>query len=140
MRAQDVYGDWLDGYDWTHWATLTFSRAPTLAGARRWTERALEKHGVHSAFWATEKGYYGRWHVHALLDCERRDGLSVVRARLEPSAAADETAQALATWWRRHLGIERTERYDPGRGAVSYVSKYVTKSLSDYDWWARQTP
>jgi len=110
------YADWLQGYPWTHFLTLTFSRPTSPAGAMRAWERTEREALPDGSFWfvGAEPGEkFGRWHLHALIH--------VVRP-LE--------AEILGQWWRNHYGIShvRTIR----KGATFYVSKYAFKEHGDW--------
>lgn len=141
----EIYGAWLDEYSWDTFATLTFRTQdygsgpvpPTLKKCRAATEKALRNNGFRRAFWGAERGYEGRWHVHTLLESQRLEALPVVST---PAGRRDTTlaAENLDQWWRKRYGLTRIERYLPARGAASYVSKYVSKQMSDYDLWLRR--
>lgn len=140
-----IFGAWLDSFEWTTFATLTFRTKdhgsgpvePTLKKCRASTEEALSNNGFQRAFWAAERGFEGRWHVHALLEAEARSDVALVSTRPTSRHAVEPAAKALDTYWRRKHGITRIERYLHARGASYYCGKYVTKRLADYDWWER---
>lgn len=144
-----IFGAWLDTQEWDLWATFTlrsavYSRqtyagdpvavAPTLKRCRAATERAFRDLGIHRAFWATERGFHGRWHVHALLEAQGGEAVSLVSTNGADHIRTQQ-AEAVDSYWRRKHGIASVEPYIQTRGAAGYCAKYVTKQLSDYDLW-----
>jgi hypothetical protein len=69
-------------------------------------------------FWAAEPFSIGvregSYHVHALLETR-------------------QSAKQIEDWWREKFGFALVKRYNPQRGAVEYVAKYMTKQVHDYD-------
>lgn len=123
------YSNWLTPLPWTHWATCTTGYEMTLKSARRAMERYhkyLSKAGSCTMFWAAEPydckdGY----HTHALI---------ALPPSLNYKNAIDlwQTASGgknLQKWQRIQL-----ETYNPKLGAGHYISKYVTKGFSDFDF------
>lgn len=143
-------GTWLDTYNWEYWATFTLS--PRRLAGSRWAQRLqqlgyapssrdLEEARSHSpsvpqvrralsawsrttkperVFWGTEPGKInGRIHAHALLDFKGKWP--------NPTALWEEAF--------RTMGRSQIDRFEPEKGASHYVSKYVTKRLSDFDLW-----
>lgn len=147
------YADGLSGYNWSHWATFTWRPRKELAD--NGADRLVRKYdGVKSPrtvsldqvdpismpairramgrwcyrikpsaiWWATEPGgRFGRHHIHALMHLTER--------------AQDREPWLLAFRW---FGRSEVEAYDSDKGAAHYVSKYVTKELSDFDFWTRR--
>lgn len=136
-------GDFLSGYPWSHFLTLTFKPLPrtgkkgdtltwgrftrrdTAAGVsdayamRAWRGylRDVSKLADVPLFWffGIEHGEKrGRLHVHALTGNTERLPVQLLREQ-----------------WRN--GFTRILSYDPSRGAAHYVSKYVTKQLAEWD-------
>lgn len=137
----ETWGDWLNGYDWSHWATLTFApyQRPSKPGlgppkddatknkpgpppdyAHRAFNRFISGLSCRSGqgvwwFRGDEFGErLGRLHLHSVI------------------GGADRVPpEALARAWRD--GFAQVERFDPEKGAAHYVTKYVTKGLADYE-------
>ena len=104
-------GDYLAGYEWDHWVTLTPSRPscgpnPLAATFERRFIRKLERAAQHHLCWARalERSPAGIFHVHALLAGTRN-----IREAYITSA------------W--DLGKADVERYDPQQGAAWYLAK-----------------
>jgi len=134
--SRKCYGSWLDGYNWNSFGTYTFKHlvSPQAAlrawgrfisdGFQEWAKRgAWNVPESDGWFWfaGVEEGrLYGRVHLHALMGHPDDQGLDLLRCA--------QTAAA----WRQRNGIARVEPVEPGRGATYYVSKYVTKDLSEW--------
>lgn len=126
--ADDVrtaWGEWLGGFPWDAWGTLTFRWAdPTHAQL----DRAFGRFITTVRMWADDEAPYflghevgagGRAHLHCLIGGLRGwDGAQ--RSRLWG-------------WWFKRYGRCEVRGYDPEKGAAHYVSKYITKALAHYD-------
>lgn len=117
-RLRYAWGEWLGPIPWSHFATLTFAREPTIEGAlrqyRRWIRR-LEQRAQRKvySFRVAERSGGGILHYHALI--LGTDALSAPAIQLAWSA-----------------GRAQVSPYDASRGAAYYVSKDVATS-PDYD-------
>jgi len=118
---KETWSEWLNRYNWDWYVTLTFRHPVSAKVAHHlWCKwiRALEKQlddGV--GYFRVSEIQRGRQilHYHALM-------LNVRRLRR-------------LTWmdrWYQISGIARIFAYDYQRGANFYLSKYITKELSDY--------
>ena len=141
MPAQDsihqAWTDWLSGFHWDHFATLTFAEPRSEASARRAFGRYVRdlRERTHGGsvgyFCGYEYGTFGRLHLHALLRTSvpqpelGRNGVP------HPSPALPGEL-VWRTWFDR-FGRATVSAYDRNRGAAGYVSKYVTKRLAYYD-------
>lgn len=137
-RIERHYGEWLSGYAWTHWLTLTVDPSRGTRGGKRRLGRAgicsRSAEGVRRAFrneliryaekvsrsrvafaYTVEQGVGGdNPHIHALLFVpETMEGDRLSRA------------------WRH--GRATAERYDPTRGAAFYLSKTFWRTGADWD-------
>lgn len=128
-KAAHAFGKWLNQiqYDesgnlakpWHYWTTWTFREERTARSIRRAIEAHLERISVSHAFWGIESGKVnGRLHGHGLLHFDRQ---------IPPQAEA-----IWDDWFQRH-GRAHVDEFDQDKGAAHYVSKYVGKSLADYD-------
>lgn len=124
-RLLPTWGAFLSDFDWSHFLTLTFRRESVQEFARRqflgYVAR-LERESGRSLFWfyGTEYGKLGRLHLHALTGNTVGMGVQL----------NDEWFQAAGLGAR---GFARVRAYDPKLTAAHYVTKYITKSLADYD-------
>ena len=111
---------YLEGVSWRHFATFTTSKPITVKGARKLMEQVAFQvlRPDERMFWAAEPFQLGvregSYHVHALLETRW-------------------SAKQVQDWWQEHFGHAIVKRYNPTRGAVHYVAKYLTKSAHDYD-------
>lgn len=116
--VKTVWGDWLNSWSWSYWTTFTTQYDLSLPSARRMSEKigkyALDGDDTYM-FWAAEEfDVKDGQHIHALLKTN-------------------------LTWDQvRRFGLKRgrcyIETYDPKLGAGHYVSKYISKRMTDYDW------
>lgn len=118
-RCRQAWVSWLRTFDWHHYVTLTFrwSVPADMAEAyfRRWARRVEQRAQCRlDWFLILEYSCAGAVHIHALVG-----NTDVLRPH------------ELAAAW--HWGWTRIVRYDPRRGAASYVSKHLTKPGFHYD-------
>jgi hypothetical protein len=125
----DVFGGFLESTEWSYWCTFTTGWELTLPSARRMANKIFTKFcGAMgqgdlfqienpAMFWAAEPfDCRNGFHIHALM----RTG-------------AD--AKQIYTWSKKKYGRAQVIKYQKGKGAASYCGKYITKRLSDYDYW-----
>lgn len=132
------YADWLESMQWDFYCTFTTNYELTLKSARRLMGRLHRKletnHSGSTFFWVAEpfdckEGF----HTHGLLRFDDRDykntsvtdGRSLDFELLRKSwlKVNPQSSNCYAT----------LERFQPSRGATSYVGKYMNKYRSDYD-------
>jgi hypothetical protein len=135
-KVQNAFGEWLQSYTWTHWATFTTPYTLTLPSARRLMQRFGEmrvspapgsKKVVKRLFWAAEpfdckEGY----HTHALVEID--EGMPY-KAVLNAYQIASGNKKISKTKWSR----VQMSAYNPQKAAAFYLSKYISKKLADYD-------
>lgn len=126
-----AWGDYLNGFAWDHWVTLT-SRVHECSAERLTAEftrrfvRRLERYAKRRIGWfyAMEQTRAGSFHVHALLHGS---------GALSP--------HALQQAWQ--LGISKVDRYRLGHGASWYLAKEIGTVPDDrlrYDLSRRMAP
>jgi hypothetical protein len=133
-KNQSAYGDWLKGYDWTYWATLTTKYSLTLPSARRIADgfyKHIAKAGFSTMFWAAEpfdtrEGY----HLHALIRVSDLLPYSFIVNTYQTVTGNKDLSRK--NWNRIQL-----MRYNPKLGAGHYCAKYITKELADYDFYGK---
>ena len=119
LTTQRDWGEWLTGFLWAHFATLTFRHQPAVPAAIRdfkvWVRR-LEQRALERVYWfyALERGAAGMLHLHCLVSGTR-----------ELSGGSLEDAWS---WGRADASP-----YDPERGASYYVTKAVASDAAEYD-------
>lgn len=120
MTPREGWLTYLKGVSWTQFATFTTSKPITLKSARRLMDKVAVRvlRPGEKMFWAAEPFSIGvregSYHVHALLETR-------------------QSAKQIEDWWREKFGFALVKRYNPQRGAVEYVAKYMTKQVHDYD-------
>ena len=115
---------WLEGYKWQVWLTLTFKEAVSLEGGWRYAREVTDRLGEESyGFLAIEEGeLFGRTNLHLLLGWrtvnlpERK--LLLFRLWIE------RTKQ-----WGKHASKKQieVERYEERGGAVAYTQKVTAE-------------
>lgn len=126
---RDVTGEWLAGFPWDWYATMTFAELvhPEQA-AKRWRHwvRDLEKREAHRVRWARALEYQRRGviHYHALV--------------WFGGAPQARRLTAMDRWHELGQGFSRIVTYDPDLGATHYLGKYLAKG-GEIDlggvWW-----
>lgn len=118
-------GDWLNGYPWNAWCTLTFRAGNFSADAATravnlWLDYIRTTGSPAVTYYVGHEvgGLGGRLHLHGLI-----------------GNLADYTSRtALWSWWFKRFGRAQVLRYDAERGAAWYVAKYVTKAVAEWDF------
>lgn len=121
--------DYLSGREWSHFVTLTTSRARSDESiVRAFTNRfirALARHAQSPVAWfyAIERGraFETNPHLHALL-----------------AGTEALTSSTISVAWP--LGFTNVKLYDLARGAASYVTKSVLADMDSYDFSRRSAP
>lgn len=122
-QLADAWGDFLAGYPWDWFLTLTFRDPPGSFRAHRMFDRFardIEKAAGVPTGWFRGDEYGplgGRLHIHALM---------LNTAHLPRIAWLNE--------WNRRAGFARILPFDATRGAAFYCAKYVTKEFGDHDF------
>ena len=132
--TKEGMANFLDGQPWNLWTTLSTEYGLSMKSARRSMERMTDKVakdiGQHRVFWAAEpfdvkEGY----HIHSLWSFDSINWSSDNKAMYKQFVSS----------WRTISNIDRanvfSERYDKGKGAHHYCAKYISKNLSDYDFF-----
>ncbi len=119
-QVRAAYPAWLDGFEWSHFCTLTFTEGCGDAFARRAFSRFAGEVQRSAAspiywFWVLERGASRTMpHLHALL-----------------GGTAQLPVRMIDRLWR--LGLRRVRRYDPHRSATWYLTKRILSDATDYD-------
>lgn len=115
-----VFGEWLNQFKWDWWATFTFRRDTSPYRAKksflRFIRGNLHRHAYY--FMVVE------WHSYR--DCVHLHALVGNVDKVRRLSTMDR--------WYATYGISRIWPYDTRLGARYYLSKYITKELSDWDF------
>lgn len=120
MKIYEEWISYLQDVSWTSFATFTTSKELSLKGARRLMVNVANRvlRPGDKMFWAVEPFSLGvrqgTYHVHALLQTR-------------------QSAKQIEDWYLKKYGRADVRRYNKSLGAAVYVSKYMTKSMCDYD-------
>lgn len=114
-----AWTDWLNSKDWTYWCTFTTRYELSLPSARRMATR-IGNYCIDTEeqymFWAAEEfDVRDGMHIHALV-----------------KTPADK--RRFWQWAYKTYGRAQIQDYDKRIGAGGYVSKYIHKRMTDYDW------
>jgi hypothetical protein len=130
QMAKNGLADWLNVQDWDLWTTLSTSYELTLPGARRAVTRFHDKRSKFSpcrVFFATEKfDVKDGFHLHSLW-------------KFEGNIFKKENYKDFVADWRTVCRTDKanvySEKYYKEFGAHKYISKYITKEITDYDFF-----
>lgn len=125
----NVYGQWLQQFDWDYFCTFTTQHEMTLPSIRRAMEgywEGIAKGSTGRLFWGAEPfELKDGFHCHALLKVPPEYSFSM-----------------LTQLWRQVSGAKNMKngkayckllKYNKSLGAGHYCTKYITKGLSDWD-------
>jgi len=150
---RSIWSEWLDGYNWDWWITLTFRNRVTAKTAnKKWNKwlRALEMELDDKAGYFRVSEIQKRrevLHFHSLMlnlsGLHTRTMGNWLRAEKilkkgtsDPSTEEIEQLAVRLYWmdrWNEISGFSRIYKYDSGKGAAAYLTKYVSKELTDYE-------
>jgi len=124
QEVRDAFGNWLATFPWDYFLTVTFQspRQPHHAiSTVRQVGKVIRRHSDGRLFLGTELHINRTLHVHGLLATVKRPNLFLQQS----------------LWSSLFNTFGRSEvRLVQSREAVSaYVSKYVTKGLTEWDMW-----
>ena len=120
-----VYARWLREFDWQTFGTLTFRKPRSVRRARELVGSFFDSDrpsSVALAVWGSEPHQSGNGHSHVLI-------------KWHPWVHAKSTAFHFSAEWRRKFGHCWLYPFDPERGAVYYITKYVIKESMTTDHW-----
>jgi len=123
--------EFLSKKEWTHWVTLTTRSPLSLSSARRGVIRLVNilkiRVNFNECFFASEPfdckvGY----HIHMLVNANTKDSTTDMLYEIRSS-------------WREAMREPNARvsvsKYNPEENATGYISKYIQKWLSDYDYY-----
>jgi hypothetical protein len=129
--TKSAMSKFLSEKDWTHWVTLTTKSPLSLSSARRGVIRLVNvlklRVNFNECFFASEPfdckvGY----HIHMLINASVKTGntdmLYEIRSAWRDAMREPNARVSVST-------------YNPEGNAAGYVSKYIQKWLSDYDYY-----
>ena len=114
-----VFGEWLNEFKWDWWATFTFKRDTSPYRAKKSFLRFIRGVNRHAYYFIAIEWHHYREsvHIHALVG-----NVPEVRRLTEMDR------------WFATYGISRIWPYNRNLGARYYLSKYLTKELTDWDF------
>jgi len=123
-EVRDAFGAWLGLFPWTYFITITFRepRQPHHAlSTVRQCGNVVRRHSKGRLFLGTELHVLRTLHVHGLLDA--------------PYGANDFLEHAIWDSLFRAFGRSEVCQVQSREAVSNYVSKYVTKRLTEWDMW-----
>jgi hypothetical protein len=139
-NKSNPYGDWLQNFEWTYWCTFTTRYTLSLPSARRLMWRMFDMRAsasksspkiIQDMFWAAEPfDTREGQHTHALVKIVPHLPISTKMFCDIYQVAAGNVDIRKDQWHRVQV-----QKYNKRLGASHYCGKYITKTLSDYDFW-----
>lgn len=113
-----LWQNYLAAIPWQYWYTITFKQGDiSPAAARRAITGFQDRFNPDLHFWVTEDGrLYDRTHLHGLL-----------------YFVGSSSSFMMFDWTHRRYGWCRFSKFDPERGGIKYVTKYLVKQAVDWD-------
>ena len=131
-QLREALASWLNRYHWDWFCTLSFNLPvkDTITAKRhfkRWIDKDVQPYVAQSVRYFVCVERFSHWdgcHLHSLVSVGYEDTLYGRMNYL-----------ILPFWnaWRRGHGAARIVLYEPYRGAIYYLTKYVTKDIYDWD-------
>lgn len=129
-NAKNGLAQWLNNQQWNLWTTLSTGYELTLPAARRSMLRFHDKvsqTNPSKVFWAAEKfDVKDGFHLHTLW-------------KFDNKIHDKETYQKFVNDWRTCCKTKSanvySKTYKMEMGAHKYISKYITKEVTDYDYF-----
>lgn len=130
--SKEALADYLNEQPWSLWTTLSTGYELTLPSARRsmgrMFDRVSTKYPNTRLFWAAENfDVKDGFHVHSLWHFDQMLWTGDNR----------KMYQDFRNDWRIVSNTDKaamySERYEKNKGAHSYLAKYITKEITDYD-------
>jgi len=149
---RSVWSEWLNGYNWDWWITLTFRNKVSRKSAdKKWNKwlRVLEKQlDDRVGYFRCTEIQKGRKVLHFHSFMLNVSGLHVrtmgnwlkaekilKKIKKDPSQEEIEQLAICIYWgdqWNEIAGYGRIYCYNPAKKASYYLTKYISKELSDY--------
>lgn len=124
---RESLAEWVDQFDWQFYFTGTFPEDKSYRDTIK-TKRAFE-HYIEDL-----RVNFGKKHIEYFMAVERfkHGGFTHVHALLNGCSGLTYR-QIGETWRARFKGREKVESYIKDKGANFYLTKYVCKSVCDWD-------
>jgi hypothetical protein len=131
-RMSSEYGKFLNGMEWSFFATLTTRFKLTQKSGRSMMERVFEKlnkeyrNDVGISYTLETYGWKAGYHIHALIRVNRAEAISMV--------GEEERIRLLFNCKYRKDRTLTLYPYDYKLGASHYIMKYIGSNHTDYDF------
>lgn len=137
-KSENQYGAFLNQHKWDYYCTLSTPYTLTSKSARRAMnrlyDRLREHYGGANIFWASEPfDLKDGWHLHALIkinDTILRSDYLAKKALLKSWQIVTASTSKVSKLHCLHI-----RKYNNKLGGNNYVSKYINKPNSDYDFF-----
>lgn len=132
--SKESLAEFINDHSWTLWTTLSTGYELTLPSSRRSMNRMFERVSSRipntQLFWAAEKfDVKDGFHIHSLWSFDEAiwqgDTRSIYKQFVDDWRTTSNTQKAAVY----------SERYKKDHGAHHYISKYITKQITDWDWF-----
>lgn len=129
--TKSAMASFLSEKEWTYWVTLTTRSPLSLSSARRGVIRLVNilkiRVNFNECFFASEPfdckvGYHIHMLINASVKTDNTDMLYEIRSSWREAMREPNARVSVST-------------YNPNGNATGYISKYIQKWLSDYDYY-----
>lgn len=129
-NSNEPLAKWLDSINWSLWTTMSTDYTMTLRSARRLIsrmfQRVAKKYKNVKVFWAAEEfDLKDGYHLHALWFINDLEWLD--------SKSYKEFVNDWRVVSKCDKAVIYSEPYEKGKGAHSYITKYINRPLTCYD-------
>ena len=130
VNAKNGLADWLGNQNWNLWTTLSTGYELTLPATRRAMIRFHEKVSQTNSckvFWASEKfDVKDGFHLHTLWNFQNK---------IHDRETYGQFVKDWKTCCNTNSANVYSQTYKPNMGAHKYIAKYITKKITDYDFF-----
>lgn len=130
VNAKNKLSKWLNEQEWNLWTTLSTGYELTLPSARRAMIRfhdKVSKTNNCQVFWAAENfDVKDGFHLHTLWKFQNR---------IHDRETYGQFVKDWRTICKTNSANVYSETYKMEMGAHEYISKYITKKITDYDYF-----
>lgn len=146
-RTKEAIAGFLDNISFDYFCTFTTRKPVSMFATRRIADKVCERVGAgynSSVFWASEEfDVRDGFHFHALLKMSEPETLvrlhseSKYYEKVEPLNVPRWSKMDLFDWYYKKYGrCQLIDNREPDRqlAASHYISKYITKRITDYDF------
>lgn len=126
LKMRNSMADWVDQFDWQMWCTGTFKPDQSYRDTIK-TKKAFTR------FVGDLTDKYNKTDIEYFLAVERFKSGDFTHCHFLINGVDGLTYRQVGETWFDRFGRVKIEGYQKDKGANFYLTKYVTKSLCDWD-------